>query len=104
MTIFLTSGIGFNGDLPWPRLPEDMARFKNVTVGTPSEGKRNAVIMGRKTWLSIPVRSGGLSSRIEGGFIVLNKLGQGRVGMFIENPNCWTPRTQTFQTCYGITS
>lgn len=40
--------IGRNGDLPW-HIPEDMARFKSVTMGHP-------VIMGRKTWESIPRR------------------------------------------------
>lgn len=40
--------IGFKGDIPW-RLPEDMAHFKKVTMGHP-------VIMGRRTWESIPKR------------------------------------------------
>ena len=38
--------IGKNGALPW-RLPEDMQRFKALTLGKP-------VIMGRKTWESLP--------------------------------------------------
>ncbi|MEJ8853999.1 dihydrofolate reductase [Variovorax robiniae] len=38
--------IGINGKLPW-HLPEDLAHFKRTTVGCP-------VIMGRKTWDSIP--------------------------------------------------
>jgi len=42
-------GIGRGGDLPW-HLPGDLAYFKRMTLG---EG-RNAVIMGRKTWESIP--------------------------------------------------
>lgn len=37
--------IGFEGDLPW-RLPEDLARFKRLTMG-------NAVVMGRVTFESI---------------------------------------------------
>ncbi|WP_206446356.1 dihydrofolate reductase [Agrococcus sp. KRD186] len=40
--------IGEAGDMPW-RLPEDMARFKAVTMGHP-------VIMGRRTWESFPER------------------------------------------------
>jgi dihydrofolate reductase len=40
--------IGKAGGLPW-RLPEDMAHFKQVTLGYP-------VIMGRKTWDSLPPR------------------------------------------------
>jgi dihydrofolate reductase len=38
--------IGKDGDLPW-RLPEDMAHFKRTTAGRP-------VVMGRKTWESLP--------------------------------------------------
>ena len=38
--------IGRNNTLPW-RLPEDLAHFKAVTLGCP-------VIMGRKTWDSLP--------------------------------------------------
>ena len=40
--------IGNNNTLPW-YLPEDMARFKRLTNGCP-------VIMGRKTWDSLPPR------------------------------------------------
>ncbi len=40
-------GIGKDGTLPWPRMPEDMLRFRELTVGHP-------VIMGRKTYESIP--------------------------------------------------
>ncbi len=40
--------IGKNNQLPW-RLPEDLAHFKRTTLGSP-------VIMGRKTWDSIPPR------------------------------------------------
>lgn len=47
------SGIGRNNDLPWPRLPSDLKHFARVTSTAPP-GKRNAVIMGRRTWDSIP--------------------------------------------------
>lgn len=40
--------IGRNGSLPW-HLPEDLAHFKRHTAGAP-------VIMGRKTWDSVPLR------------------------------------------------
>ncbi|TXH90120.1 MAG: dihydrofolate reductase [Rhodoferax sp.] len=40
--------IGVNGSLPW-HLPEDLAHFKRTTLGCP-------VIMGRKTWDSLPPR------------------------------------------------
>jgi dihydrofolate reductase len=42
-----TSGvIGRGGDIPW-RVPEDLARFKEVTLG-------RTVVMGRRTWESLP--------------------------------------------------
>lgn len=40
--------IGKQGTMPW-QLPEDMARFKSLTMSQP-------VIMGRKTWDSLPAR------------------------------------------------
>jgi dihydrofolate reductase len=40
--------IGRDGKLPW-RIPEDMAHFRDVTMGHP-------VVMGRKTWDSLPDR------------------------------------------------
>lgn len=38
--------IGVDGDLPW-RLPEDLARFKALTLDS-------TVVMGRATWESLP--------------------------------------------------
>ena len=40
--------IGLNNAMPW-HLPEDLAHFKKLTLGWP-------VIMGRKTWYSIPAK------------------------------------------------
>lgn len=40
--------IGRGGDMPW-HAPEDMAHFKAATMGHP-------VVMGRRTWESIPPR------------------------------------------------
>jgi dihydrofolate reductase len=38
--------IGAGGTLPW-HLPEDLKRFKTLTLGKP-------IVMGRKTWASLP--------------------------------------------------
>ncbi|KAJ3558952.1 hypothetical protein NP233_g11387 [Leucocoprinus birnbaumii] len=46
------NGIGKNGRLPW-HIRDDLKYFAHVTKNAP-EGKQNAVIMGRKTWESIP--------------------------------------------------
>jgi dihydrofolate reductase len=48
--------IGHNNTLPW-HLPEDMAHFKRTTLGCP-------VIMGRKTWDSLPPRFRPLPGRL----------------------------------------
>tara|TARA_B100000029_G_scaffold262554_1_gene258703 strand:+ start:1271 stop:1741 length:471 start_codon:yes stop_codon:yes gene_type:complete len=40
--------IGYRGDIPW-HYSEDLKRFKKLTIG-------NTVIMGRKTWESLPIK------------------------------------------------
>ncbi|KAH7061146.1 dihydrofolate reductase-like domain-containing protein [Macrophomina phaseolina] len=65
-------GIGKNGTLPWPQLKKEMAYFARVTKRVPTSSiasptastARNAVIMGRKTWESIPPRFRPLKDRI----------------------------------------
>ncbi|MFD5225209.1 dihydrofolate reductase [Microbacterium sp. NPDC058342] len=47
--------IGASGTMPW-HVPEDLAHFKEVTLGAP-------VIMGRRTWDSLPERFKPLSGR-----------------------------------------
>ncbi|GFN97047.1 dihydrofolate reductase [Plakobranchus ocellatus] len=56
-------GIGINGKLPW-RLKQDMAFFKKVTSTTSDPSKKNVVIMGKNTWLSIPAKFRPLSGRL----------------------------------------
>lgn len=57
-----TNGIGQHGKLPW-RLSKEMAYFARVTSTAPEE-RKNAVIMGRKTWESIPANFKPLSKRL----------------------------------------
>jgi dihydrofolate reductase len=47
--------IGKDGIIPW-RLPEDMKRFKALTLG-------HTVVMGRKTWDSLPPKNRPLPGR-----------------------------------------
>ena len=51
-------GIGIGNKIPW-ELPKDMKFFKKMTIG---DGN-NSVIMGRKTWESIPCNYKPLVSR-----------------------------------------
>ncbi|ODN01547.1 Dihydrofolate reductase [Orchesella cincta] len=63
-------GIGLKNDLPW-RLRNEMAYFNRMTTGssknpgsTSGESKKNVVVMGRKTWDSIPLKFRPLKNRI----------------------------------------
>ena len=58
-----THGIGVGGQLPWS-LRGDMQFFKQLTRSTQDPLKRNAVVMGRKTWQSIPERFRPLDDRL----------------------------------------
>ncbi|KAI9055671.1 hypothetical protein LZ554_000614 [Drepanopeziza brunnea f. sp. 'monogermtubi'] len=56
-------GIGRAGTLPWTGLKKEMAYFARVTKRSSSPNSTNAVIMGRKTWDSIPPRFRPLKDR-----------------------------------------
>ncbi|KAL3597367.1 hypothetical protein D5086_009004 [Populus alba] len=64
-------GIGKDGKLPW-KLPSDLKFFKDLTLTTMDSGKKNAVIMGRKTWESIPLGHRPLPGRLN---VVLTRSG-----------------------------
>ncbi|PYH71266.1 dihydrofolate reductase [Aspergillus vadensis CBS 113365] len=57
-------GIGHSGTLPWPRIKTDMSFFARVTSRPPSPGTTNAIIMGRKTYDSVPAHLRPLAKRI----------------------------------------
>ncbi|XP_024419324.3 dihydrofolate reductase isoform X1 [Desmodus rotundus] len=57
-------GIGKNGELPWPWIRNELKHFRRMTSTTSAEGKQNLVIMGRKTWFSIPEKNRPLKDRI----------------------------------------
>ncbi|MBN4054836.1 dihydrofolate reductase [Nitrospira defluvii] len=56
-------GIGKDGTLPW-HLSGDLKHFKQLTCTTDDSNKQNAVIMGRKTWESIPEKFRPLPGRL----------------------------------------
>ncbi|KAF3435732.1 hypothetical protein FNV43_RR22824 [Rhamnella rubrinervis] len=64
-------GIGKDGQLPWT-LPADLKFFKEITMTTSDPGKKNAIIMGRKTWESIPLERRPLPGRLN---VVLTRSG-----------------------------
>ena len=51
------------GTLPWS-LPGDMKHFRELTSRTSDPGKQNAVIMGRRTWESLPPKFRPLPGRV----------------------------------------
>ncbi|KAF7532589.1 hypothetical protein G7054_g7798 [Neopestalotiopsis clavispora] len=60
-------GIGRAGGLPWTGLKKEMAYFARVTKRLPQDAPPaavNAVIMGRKTWDSIPPKFRPLKGRL----------------------------------------
>lgn len=68
-------GIGNKGEMPWS-LPGDLKHFKKITEKVyQRNGKRNAVIMGRKTWESLPEQYKPLPNRNN---IVVSHTLQGR--------------------------
>lgn len=48
MSVDENNGIGYDNSIPW-RFPSDMARFREKT-------KNKIIIMGRKTWDSLPIK------------------------------------------------
>ena len=63
------NGIGKSNSLPWT-IKEDMLFFKEKTLEKKNKNKKNCVIMGRKTYQSIPKKFRPLKNRIN---IVLSK-------------------------------
>ena len=79
----------YSGTLPW-QLHKDMAHFKKVTQTyglEPSSEAKNVVIMGRKTWESIPEQAKPLKDRIN---IVLSSNPKTVNGYKDKNPDLYT--------------
>ncbi|KAL4785491.1 dihydrofolate reductase-like domain-containing protein [Aspergillus varians] len=79
-------GIGLNGTLPWPRIKSDMSFFARVTSRPPppaatgtatGKPRTNALIMGRKTYDSVPLKLRPLGKRVN---VVVSRDGGGAVG------------------------
>ena len=61
-------GIGYNNKLPW-NYKSELKKFKEITTNTENNLKQNAVIMGSKTYYSLP--NNNLPNRIN---IVLSRI------------------------------
>lgn len=59
----VSNGIGMKGQLPWNSIPTDMKHFRRLTTLSHTN-LPNAVIMGRRTWSSIPEKYRPLPNRI----------------------------------------
>jgi len=46
-------GIGYDNKMCW-NIPDELKHFKNITTTVIDANKKNCVIMGKNTWLSIP--------------------------------------------------
>lgn len=62
-------GIAKNGQIPW-HLSNDLKYFKKITTKTKDPKKINAIIMGRKTWESLPQSCQPLPNRLN---IIISK-------------------------------
>lgn len=76
-------GIGKDGTLPWPRIKSDMSFFARVTTRTPAAPETptptaaiNAIVMGRKTYYSLPKSLKPLKDRLN---VVITRDVTGRV-------------------------
>lgn len=97
-------GIGLDGGMPWT-LRKDMAYFKALTsTARDATSKRNAVIMGRKTWDSIPKKFRPLANRFN---VVISRCGALGLDVAVQIENfealpalCRSPRVQQIAELY----
>jgi len=48
----INGGIGYQNGIPW-NIPQEMQKFRKITTEVFDQTKKNAVIMGKNTWLSL---------------------------------------------------
>ncbi|KAF3915328.1 hypothetical protein AA313_de0204406 [Arthrobotrys entomopaga] len=78
----LAIGKSLTNNMPWPRLPSEMSYFFRVTRRVPPHPTTtykyaNAVIMGRKTWESLPPKYRPLPGRIN---VIVSRAASTKVG------------------------
>lgn len=60
VAVSANNGVGLKGKLPWPYIPRDMKHFVRMTS---TSQIKNTILMGRKTWESIPLERRPLKNR-----------------------------------------
>jgi dihydrofolate reductase len=83
-------GVGRNGQLPWPHNPKDLAWFKETTLNS-------TVVMGRKTWDSLPFKP--LPGRHN---IVVSKTMQHQLNIEVVRPDIYKSRTATIAAVENV--
>ena len=63
------NGIGFENGIH-DRLSNDLKNFQQITIKTFKPNTKNMLVMGRKTWDSLPVKSKPLKNRLN---VILTK-------------------------------
>ena len=71
----------------YPELPSDLKIFKGITMTVSGTVKRNAVIMGRKTWESIPLEHWSLPGHLSA---VMTRSGSCHVATAEDVEICWS--------------
>lgn len=74
-------GIGKDGTMPWPRIKSDMSFFARVTTRSPVLPGMNAIIMGRKTYNSLPNSLRPLKDRLN---VVITRDSSGNIKSEVE--------------------
>ncbi|KAI5465578.1 dihydrofolate reductase-like domain-containing protein [Mariannaea sp. PMI_226] len=97
-------GIGFQGTMPWTGLRKEMQYFARVTTrippqappsgAAPSAATVNAVIMGRKTWDSIPAKFRPLKDRLN---IVISRSAAGTLPPLDLDPRAEPARVSSLE-------
>eukprot|EP00916_Digyalum_oweni_P012095 GHVL01019986.1.p1 GENE.GHVL01019986.1~~GHVL01019986.1.p1 ORF type:complete len:340 (+),score=71.81 GHVL01019986.1:24-1022(+) len=97
--------IGKNNTLPW-YIKDDIKRFKNITKKVINNEKKNAVIMGRKTWESLPDNARPLNGRLN--IVISSTLGDKsvpndvRIASDFENAVSIASTDGTIEECFCI--
>lgn len=95
-------GIGLNNELPW-HIPGELRWVSETTTKVADQSKRNALLMGRKTWESIPENLRPLKNRLN--MVVSHTLKEDRPGLLIfptfeEAVEYVNTNSKSIETCF----